>query len=125
MRIPGSFEDVEAEITRFAGAENKERLFAFYRKRFHDADPTRLREKFRSDAIYVAPAIRTAEAHEAPLAPPTSIDLIGRRPFLTRIWGRRILSMRPSFGTSRTPRDFHCRLETPALTNSAPLCPAR
>jgi para-nitrobenzyl esterase len=64
MRIPESFADVEAEVVRFAGAENGADLFAFYRERFPQADPAALREKFLGDAVYVLPAIRTAQAHE-------------------------------------------------------------
>ena len=62
MRLPQSFEDVRAEVLRFAGAAHGERLFAFYRARFPDADPTALRQTFLSDAVYKIPAIRTAEA---------------------------------------------------------------
>jgi para-nitrobenzyl esterase len=63
LRIPNGFEDVAAEVARFAGAEHGGHLFGFYRKRFPQADPAGLREKFLGDAIYVVPAIRTAETH--------------------------------------------------------------
>lgn len=63
MRIPQGFDDVQAEVARFAGADAGAPLFAFYRARFPAADPTTLREKFLNDAVYGVPALRTARAH--------------------------------------------------------------
>jgi para-nitrobenzyl esterase len=63
MRLPASFEDVEAEVIRFAGDEGRGRkLFAFYRARIGADDPTALREAFLTDAVYAVPALRTARA---------------------------------------------------------------
>jgi para-nitrobenzyl esterase len=64
MRLPSSFEDVRAEVVGFAGDDERgRRLYGFYRTRYRDSDPVRLRERFLTDAVYAAPALRTARAH--------------------------------------------------------------
>jgi para-nitrobenzyl esterase len=63
MRVPRGFEEIQAEMRRFAGEEAGDRLFAFYRSRAPEADPIALRERFLSDAVYAVPAVRAARAH--------------------------------------------------------------
>ena len=60
MRIPASFDDVADEMRRFGAGAN---LLAYYRRCVPQADPTELRERFLTDAVYTVPALRTAEAH--------------------------------------------------------------
>jgi len=63
MRPSHSMDDVLAEMIRFSDAPAGARLFAFYRARYPGLEPSALREKFLSDAVYGVPARRTALAH--------------------------------------------------------------
>ncbi len=55
MRAPRAMDEVRAEMVRFSDAEAGARLFEFYRARYRELDPTTLREKFLSDAVYAFP----------------------------------------------------------------------
>jgi para-nitrobenzyl esterase len=63
MRQPVSMDDLTAEMVCFSDDVNGVRLNAFYRSRYPGLDPTALREKFLTDAVYAVPAFRTALAH--------------------------------------------------------------
>ena len=63
MRASHSADDVLAEMIRFSDASAGPRLLAFYRTRYPGLEPAALRERFLSDAVYGAPARRTALAH--------------------------------------------------------------
>ena len=63
MRASHSMDDVLAEMIRFSDASAGARLLAFYRARYPGSEPSALRERFLSDAVYGVPARRTALAH--------------------------------------------------------------
>ena len=63
MRGARSMDDVLAEMIRFSDASAGARLLGFYRARYPGLEPSALREKFLTDAVYGVPARRTALAH--------------------------------------------------------------